>query len=218
MVRPPEPPAPQAPQTDRYVRTDMTPPKGAGAGARASETSKPVNNTGKGWFAPGNQGRPPTYRPEAATFAEQGATQAEIAAALGCTIRTVSRWRLAYADFREALDRGRKRRAVEQADAALAREIEAQRPAREAALALEEMLKGILAAPAKAPAESTSARQPLPGTQEPSDPSDAPDEAASRISERRALRQRREPTAEEPEGSDDGDGEPVPMEDPRSEW
>ncbi|CAH2407071.1 helix-turn-helix domain-containing protein [Mesorhizobium escarrei] len=75
----------QAPKTDRYVYRFLTAPK-------------------KG-------GRPPTYRSEAAAaLAEQGATLAEIAAELKCTVRTVSRWRLNYAEFREALDLGRHKK------------------------------------------------------------------------------------------------------------
>ncbi|ESY08619.1 hypothetical protein X753_00380 [Mesorhizobium sp. LNJC399B00] len=51
-----------------------------------------------------------------------------------------------------------------------------QRPAREAALALEEMLKDLLPTPAEAP-EPTNAHQPLPSARY---TRDAPDEAARR--------------------------------------
>jgi transposase-like protein len=195
----------------------MTPPNArVRPRASAREASRPINNTGKGWFAPGNAGGQSTYRPAASQLAERGATLAEIAAELGCSDRTLSRWRLQYPDFRAALDRGRKRRAVEQANAAFAAEIEAQRPAREAALALEEMLKELVA-PTTAvddPAEPASCRQPLSVTRERPDP-------ASRFAERRAAR--RQPVdAWQGEawqgGAPDGDGEPVELDDPRADW
>ncbi|MER9421672.1 helix-turn-helix domain-containing protein [Mesorhizobium sp. M0317] len=194
----------------------MTPPNTrARPRASAHETSKPINRTGKGWFPVGNAGGQSTYRLEAATLAEQGATLSEIAAELGCSDRTLSRWRLQYAEFREALDLGRKRRAVVQADAVLAREIEAQRPVHEAALALEEMLKELVA-PTTAvddPAEPARGRQPLSGTREPPDP-------ASRLAERRA--ERRQPVdawqGDAYQGGEPGDGEPVELDDPRADW
>ncbi|WP_287307473.1 helix-turn-helix domain-containing protein [Mesorhizobium sp.] len=159
-------------------------------------------------------GRPATYRPAAAALAEQGATLAEIADALKTTVRTVSRWRLNYPEFREALDHGRHKKANGQTDAQLARAAIAQRERdrlaaakaageaafREAALELKQLL--------------ASAAPPLSGTPA---PPDAPGSPASRLSERRAVRQApAEP--EEPQGWQGGDGEPVPLDDPRSEW
>lgn len=185
--------------------------------------------------APKKGGPPTHYRPTAAQFAERGATLAEIAAELKATVRTVSRWRLQYPDFKDALDRGRALRAAGQTEAQLARAAEAQRrrdqlaaanaaakaeaeaAAREVSLALAEML-GIAKPPDDA-AELASGRwRPLPDTRQPPDHSNAPGEAARRLSERRALRQRSEPAAEEPEGRDDDDGEPLPLDDPRSDW
>ncbi|QND60317.1 helix-turn-helix domain-containing protein [Mesorhizobium huakuii] len=202
--------APRGQPADRKVYRIKAHPKGGRA--RAPTRAKPINNTGKGYFAPGNQGRQPTYRPEAANLAERGATLAEIAAELGCTIRTVSRWRLAYADFREALDRGRERRAAELAAADRAKVAEAQRQqveakaageatVREAALALNEMLKDF--------AKPDAAAQ-----------GPAPADPAVRLSDRiAARRQLPEPAAEEPQGwQDESAGDPLPLDDPRDNW
>ncbi|WP_352937837.1 helix-turn-helix domain-containing protein [Mesorhizobium sp. M1136] len=100
---------------------------------------------------------PPAPRPPRS--AEQGATLAEIADALKTTVRTVSRWRLNYAEFREALDLGRHKKAIGQTEAQLARAADAQRErdrlsaakaageaaAREAALELKQLLEGAVA-------------------------------------------------------------------------
>jgi transposase-like protein len=194
----------------------MTHPKGASARARPRpREARPACNTGRTWFTAGNPGKQTTYRPEAATIAEQGATLAELAATLGCTDRTLRRWRLQHAEFREALDRGRKRRAVEQAAAAKAPEIEAQRQTRKAALALKEMLKHLLPTPAEASAEPTSAHQPLPSARY---AHDAHDEAARRRAERRAARGQM-PEPEEPQEWPGAiNGEPIPLDDPLADW
>ncbi|MER8688000.1 helix-turn-helix domain-containing protein [Mesorhizobium sp. M1136] len=163
-------------------------------------------------------GRPPTYRSEAAALAEQGATLAEIADELKTTVRTVSRWRLNYAEFREALDLGRHKKAMGQTEVQLARAADAQRQrdrlaaakaageaaVREAALELKQLLAGAVA----------TAEPPFSGTP---DPFDAPSHAR-RLSERRAARGQL-PEPEEPQGwQEEPDGEALPLDDPRSEW
>ena len=59
------------------------------------------------------QGRPSSYCAEAIQLARSGITQPEIAAALSCSNRTLSRWALKYPDFRAGLDRGLARRTAE---------------------------------------------------------------------------------------------------------
>lgn len=83
-------------------------------------------------------GRPSHYRTGAAIIAARGATQPEIAAELGCTNRTISRWALLYPEFRAALDRGLVRRAAEQRWAETA-------PLRAAATELRRMIAQALA-------------------------------------------------------------------------
>ncbi|WP_461477885.1 hypothetical protein [Mesorhizobium jarvisii] len=185
-----------------------------------------------GW----TEGRPSSY-PHHATkalqLAEQGATLDELSAQLKLTIRTLSRWRLKYPDFADALDRGRAKRAIGQdartlireaaaraeRDATLARyaEEQAAREARqrEAAAALKEMLDQVAPLPATAPAEPAMYHQPLSATQTPAELSG---ELRGRVSERRALRRRCGPTTEEPEPLDDDDGSPVPFDDPLADW
>ncbi|MET2825829.1 hypothetical protein [Mesorhizobium shangrilense] len=144
-------------------------------------------------------GRPTTFRPEARQLAERGAMLVEIAAELGCTDRTISRWRLKYAEFRDALDRGRDRRAAELvANALEARRRDAEVKAagesalREAALALLEMLKDIPVGIGKAPHHGTS------------EPAVGPVQATRDFDG--------EPTFH------NFDGEPVPLDDPLADW
>ncbi|MER8683957.1 helix-turn-helix domain containing protein [Mesorhizobium sp. M1405] len=127
----------------------------------------------------------------------------EIAAELGCTDRTVSRWRLKYAEFGDALDKGRDRRAAERlAEALEARRRDAETKAkakaasdaalREAALALQEMLKDIPVGIGKASRHGTSEPSVLPV--------------------RRPRDFDGQPTFH------NFDGEPVPFDDPLADW
>ncbi|MER8655267.1 hypothetical protein [Mesorhizobium sp. M0847] len=168
-------------------------------------------------------GRPssyPRHRAVALQLAQQGATLDELSAELKLTIRTLSRWRLSYPDFANALDRGRAKRAIGQdarslhrnavAEAERAAALErdrAERVAREAriaegAAALKEMMKDVVLLPATVTAA-------------------APADARSRFAERRAARGRPPAEHEEPLGWQEetgGDGEALPMGDPRADW
>jgi hypothetical protein len=180
-----------------------------------------------GW----TEGRPSSYphhRPKALQLAAQGATLEELSAELKLTIRTLSRWRHSHRDFSDALDRGRAKRTIGQdarslgrkaaaeAERAAAHERDrAEHAAREAriaegAIALQAMLKHIAPLPTAAPA---SVPQPAPAMRIPAEPA-AAGNPRSCVSE---FRRRFHPAAEDPEVLD-GDGEPVPFNDPLADW
>lgn len=136
----------------------------------------------------------------------------------------MSRWRLNYAEFREALDLGRHKKAIGQTDAQLARAAIAQRErdrlaaakaageaaAREELRQLEQMLL-----------EGPPTRSDVPGgCPRPERPSIASLRHQGRLYDvdgGNAPSSRNEPssTDDAPAGND---GEPVPLDDPRSDW
>lgn len=172
-------------------------------------------------------------------LAEAGATLYDIALELNCAERTVSRWRLKYENFREALDRGRAeedaRRAAYKAAADEAYEPQriknarmyrlppralapaaARKSARKAALEVTRLLDitALLDGHATPPAEPARRVEAVPGALD----ANAADEAARRMAERRAARGQSPAEPEEPRGWQDGAGDPVELYDPRSEW
>ncbi|TGQ16375.1 MULTISPECIES: helix-turn-helix domain-containing protein [unclassified Mesorhizobium] len=176
-------------------------------------------------------GRPPTYQArKAIRLAETGIAQPEIAAKLGVTNRTLSRWALTYPDFREALDRGiakrvaaldKRRAEVAERRAAERRSIEAAEAAeraavRENARALRQLIEEALRA-ADEPAETNSASgKPLSAPDASVRPADHPehrrpaDEYLSGVNDHDVA-----PDWQDADGGVDGS---LPLDDPRSNW
>lgn len=155
------------------------------------------------------QGRPSGYRAEAAQLAESGMTQIEIAALLGCTNRTLSRWALKYPAFRAALDRGLGRRAADRRRAETA-------PLRAAAAELWRMIADAHsgAGACEAPLEDNGGDACTPAEVFASTKLRSSGQGLARR-RRERLSARYSPLDAEP---DPFDGEPVEMLDPRSEW
>jgi len=155
------------------------------------------------------QGRPSGFRPEVVQLAKTGITQPEIAAELGCTNRTLSRWALRYPEFRAALDRGLVRRKAERRAAAAA-------PLRKAASELRRMIADamIFGGACEAPlGEYGSDDSTLDGAFTSTTRSVPHHGIAQARRERQAVRY--SPVEAEPDPSD---GEPVELLDPRSDW
>lgn len=146
-------------------------------------------------------GRPSGFGPDALELAASGRTQPDIAAELGITNRTLSRWALQLPEFRAALDRGLARREAEQRAAETA-------PLREAASNLLRMVADAMAASAPTVDPATGV------------PPSPPPEPASTPSERaRSPRHPARYVQLEPEPEPDVfDGEPIELLDPRSGW
>jgi hypothetical protein len=161
-----------------------------------------------------NGGRPSNYRPEAAQIAARGATQPEIAAVLGCTNRTLSRWALRYPEFRTALDRGLVRRAAEQRGAETA-------PPRSAASELRRMIADAITFEDLGDSARVDQAAVLPDGPTGSDATQSPPRGlrtAPSPEERRAARRSARYKLRDPESDLVFDGEPVELLDPRAGW
>ncbi|TWI35293.1 helix-turn-helix domain-containing protein [Mesorhizobium tianshanense] len=156
-------------------------------------------------FLPANPGRPFVYDAEKAIrLAETGIPREEIARQMRVTFRTVQRWQVEHPEFAAALDRGLHNAKAKAAHAA------------EAAAELKKLLD--IAALLDGPAEPARRVEAFPGTQEPADRANEPDGLTRpSIASMRRGQPPQEP--EEPQGwQDETDVEPVPFDDPRSEW
>jgi transposase-like protein len=159
---------------------------------------------------PPKGGRPSSYRPEACQVAKRGATQPEIAAELGCTNRTLSRWALKYPEFRTALDRGLVRRAAEKRWAETA-------PLRAATAELRRMVADAMASHGSDDGARVNGPAGLPHGSTGFDTTNTPARDLGTLpgpEERRAARY----TVPDPEPDLAFDGEPVELLDPRSGW
>ena len=148
-------------------------------------------------------GRPSNYRPAAIRLAESGRTQPEIAAELGCTNRTLSRWSLQYPEFRAALDRGLARREAERRASELI-------PLREAATALQQLLAGAVGEP---PTASTE----VPAVPADFSPHETPISADASRSPDKPSRHPARYLPPEPEPAL-SNGDPIDLLDPRLGW
>jgi transposase-like protein len=159
-------------------------------------------------------GRPPSYRPEACRVAERGTTQPEIAAELGVTNRTLSRWALKYPEFRAALDRGLVRRAAERRWAETA-------PLRAAASELRRMIADAATFDDLGDSARVDQAAVLPDDPTGSDATQSPPRDLSTTpspEERRAARRSTRYMLPDPEPDLAFDGEPVELLDPRAGW
>lgn len=154
-------------------------------------------------------GRPSGFRPEAIQLAKTGITQPDLAAELGVTNRTLSRWALKYPEFRAALDRGLVRRAAERRWAETA-------PLRAAAAELRRMIAEARtnAGACEGPAEDGGRTVATSDGGLISTPSIAPQDDIRRT-RRERISAWHEPTEDE---EDPSHGEPVELLDPRSDW
>ena len=161
-----------------------------------------------------NGGRPSTYRPEAAQIAARGATQPEIAAVLGCTNRTLSRWALQHPEFRAALDRGLVRRAEKRRWAETA-------PLRAAASELQRIIADAITFKDLGDGARVDKAAVLPDGPTGSDATQSPPRGLSTApnpEERRSARRSARCMLPDPEPDLVFDGEPVELLDPRAGW